>query len=301
MNPGRAGYDDGHGDIRRKVRCSRRSPSPVFRRRSPPARLAYAIESSSGTPAPQHGGDGCDHGVAGTRNIIHFTRIGQRVDHFVRSEKRHAFFGARQQQGVEIERFTQLRHPREQVFLGLPVPDHLTQFRAIRRDQRGPPVTLPVVAFGIHEHRFPGVPGFRDHLRDVRQAALRVVRHQDHVVFRQQGVEAREAGAQDLVRRRILKVDPQQLLLPRQHPQLDGGEQFGVRVRETPRPCSPPAIRRCARRARRARPRTGGPPGRRAAALRATLAAPPSRSSLRCTCTTGTGASGEMRFTSPNQ
>ena len=38
-----------------------------------------------------------------------------------------------------------------------------------------------------------------------------------------------------------------------------------------------------------------------AAALRATLAAPPGRSSLRSTLTTGTGASGEIRDTSPNQ
>ena len=38
-----------------------------------------------------------------------------------------------------------------------------------------------------------------------------------------------------------------------------------------------------------------------AAALRATLAAPPSRSSTRSIFNTGTGASGEMRPTSPNQ
>ncbi len=38
-----------------------------------------------------------------------------------------------------------------------------------------------------------------------------------------------------------------------------------------------------------------------AVTLRATFAAPPGRSSVRFTCTTGTGASGEMRLTSPNQ
>ena len=38
-----------------------------------------------------------------------------------------------------------------------------------------------------------------------------------------------------------------------------------------------------------------------AAALRATFAAPPGRSSVRAIFTTGTGASGEMRSTSPNQ
>ena len=36
-------------------------------------------------------------------------------------------------------------------------------------------------------------------------------------------------------------------------------------------------------------------------ALNATFAAPPRRSSLRVTRTTGTGASGEIRETSPNQ
>ncbi|VEB43948.1 Uncharacterised protein [Chromobacterium violaceum] len=35
--------------------------------------------------------------------------------------------------------------------------------------------------------------------------------------------------------------------------------------------------------------------------FRATLAAPPARSSLRPILATGTGASGEMRDTSPNQ
>lgn len=39
----------------------------------------------------------------------------------------------------------------------------------------------------------------------------------------------------------------------------------------------------------------------RAAILRATLAAPPARSSMRVILATGTGASGEMRLTSPNQ
>ncbi|EXI68790.1 MAG: hypothetical protein AW07_04349 [Candidatus Accumulibacter sp. SK-11] len=38
-----------------------------------------------------------------------------------------------------------------------------------------------------------------------------------------------------------------------------------------------------------------------AATLRATFAAPPGRSSQRSMRTTGTGASGEMRATSPNQ
>ena len=38
-----------------------------------------------------------------------------------------------------------------------------------------------------------------------------------------------------------------------------------------------------------------------AAALRADVGARPGRSSLRSTLTTGTGASGEMRETSPNQ
>ena len=105
------------------------------------------------------------------------------------------------------------------------------------------------------------------------------------------------------MRRRGLEVDPQQLLLARDHAKLDRRRQRRV------------AQERACERARPRGARSSVVPGfvvagdrsaasrvaPSAATLRATLAAPPGRSSMRVIFATGTGASGDMRSTSPNQ
>ncbi|KAF7962102.1 hypothetical protein AWV80_25735 [Cupriavidus sp. UYMU48A] len=102
------------------------------------------------------------------------------------------------------------------------------------------------------------------------------------------------------MRRRILEVHTQQLLLVRKHAQLDRRIDAGVAMQEG---------LDLARREQRfdgaagsSSPTTPSMPtcAPSAAELRATLAAPPRRSSLRLIWTTGTGLR-RMRSTSPNQ
>jgi hypothetical protein len=103
------------------------------------------------------------------------------------------------------------------------------------------------------------------------------------------------------VRRRVLEVDAQQLLLRAEHAELDRRSIAGSRWNDVWTFASASSAR--ARVPASSAPVTDsnvtGAPS--AAALRATFAAPPGRSSLRAIRTTGTGASGEMRSTSPNQ
>ena len=55
------------------------------------------------------------------------------------------------------------------------------------------------------------------------EAAFAVIRHYDNVDFAEQPFVVGELGRQKLVRRRLLEIDPQQLLLARNHAELDGG------------------------------------------------------------------------------
>jgi hypothetical protein len=91
------------------------------------------------------------------------------------------------------------------------------------------------------------------------------------------------------------KIDAQQLLLPADHAQLDGGADRGILMQADIDPAR--RQQRCRLRPASSSPTTDSSATRApsAAQLRATLAAPPGRSSLRSTLTTGTGASGEMR------
>ena len=138
--------------------------------------------------------------------------------------------------------------------------------------------------------------------RDVGQAALAVVGQQDGVVVAQQTAVLVKVGGQHFRLGRMLEVRPDDLLLASDQPKLDGGRDRGVlmQVGRDPR-----ASRPCVATMRPASsaPTTDSKPARAPTAvmLRATLAAPPSRSSVVRTRSTGTGASGEMRSTSPNQ
>ena len=135
----------------------------------------------------------------------------------------------------------------------------------------------------------------------MREAALAVVGQDDEIGVRQQAIVIGEFRRENLVRRRGLEIDAQQLLLAADHAQLDGRRQRRIamerrrhvfagehaRERRTRLIVADDGQQRRPRAQRRRVARdVGGAAG---------------RSSVRAILTTGTGASGEMRSTSPNQ
>src|SRR5438045_1142669 len=67
-----------------------------------------------------------------------------------------------------------------------------------------------------------------DHRRYVREPAFAIVRHHHDVDFVQQPLVIRELRREQLVRRRLLEIDPQQLLASREHAKLDGCRERSI-------------------------------------------------------------------------
>ena len=100
-----------------------------------------------------------------------------------------------------------------------------------------------------------------------------------------------------------LAVEPEHLLRARLDPGLPGGRP--ALDADDPRRVGAELLQqvdeRARRRGRRRPRRRAARPRPCARALRSTLPAPPSATDSRCTCTTGTGASGLTRSTSPQR
>jgi hypothetical protein len=194
-----------------------------------------------------------------------------------------------------------LRALRE-VGLVAPAAHHLAQLGAVGRQHRGAGVARPVVALGVDDGRAARLVRRGDHRVDVRERPLAVVGQHEHGVARDLGAHRRELGLERGRAGRLLEVDPHQLLLARDHAQLDDGGELGL-VRQPRRDAGFGGQRLdaaaglvLADHADQGRARSQ----RREVARDVGGAAPAAR---RCgpRAAPGTGASGEMRWTSPNQ
>ena len=244
-----------------------------------------------------------DHRVARTRHVEHLARLRRNRQRAGVGEERHALLRARVSSSASrssSRRSACARRARSSSSRA--APDDLAELAAIGRDQRGAAIPLPLVALRIDEHRLAGCARALDHRRDVREAALAVVGQHERVG---PGEQALEVG--ELAMRATRATAPSR------------SRCAGVAAGDRSRAASPSSsARRRAGRTSRSRsasssrssvsagsssPVTESSVARApsAATLRATFAAPPGRSSVRAIFTTGTGASGEMRSTSPNQ
>jgi hypothetical protein len=220
-------------------------------------------------------------------------------DDFV-SEQGHPLFAPGDQQGLQTEVAAQLARLGSELFV-LPATDHLLQFERFGVITVAPAYLPHSSPLGSTSTGLSGGAGDADHFRDVGQPALAIVGQDDHIGVGYPALEIGQLGLQDLVRRRRFEIDTQQLLLTADDAQFDDGVDIRVDMQpgidlpflEQTAQGTPGIVIADDRQQRRPAPSE--------AALRATLAAPPRRSSCRSTLTTGTGASGEMRLTSPNQ
>ena len=166
--------------------------------------------------------------VSPAGNVEHFAGLRGLMMDFLIGKERHALFAARHQQRFEAKFTAQLLRLGGEFSFGRPATDDFPQFRAIRRDHGRAGVPGVVVPLGIDQHRLVAGAGDGDHLGDVGQAALAIIREDDHIGLRHPLLEVGQLGLQDFVRRRRLEVDAQQLLLAADDAQLDRGVDVAV-------------------------------------------------------------------------
>ena len=145
-------------------------------------------------------------------------------------EQAHPLFASRNEQGLEPEFAAQGLRPVEKVFLAPPAADNLAQLGFVRRHHGRAPIGRKVVPLGIDQDGLSSGAGSTDHLGDVRQTALAVVREQNHVAGVEHPGVIGQLFAQHLAARLRLEIDAQELLLPPDHAQLDRGGERRVAV-----------------------------------------------------------------------
>ena len=150
------------------------------------------------------------------------------MDHLVAGEQGHALFRAGQQQGLDADVGAQTLDLGTQLVLVAPAAHHLGQLCTVGRDDGGARVAPVVAALGVDQHRLAGGAGQLDHARDVRQAALAVVREQHQIVMRQLNLELVQHLAQHLVVGLVLEVDADQLLGAADDAQLHDGVELRI-------------------------------------------------------------------------
>jgi len=146
------------------------------------------------------------------------------------AEQRHALLAARDEQRLERELAPQRLRAARHVGLVLPGAHHLTQLRAVRRDDRRTAIARIVVALRIDQHALLRAARELDHLPDVRHAALAVIGEQDQVALRQRGAILRELRGEHLARGGALEIKPHELLLAADDAQLFGRADRAVAV-----------------------------------------------------------------------
>ena len=252
--------------------------------------------------AGQHRGQRGDDGVAGAGHVEDLARLGRHLQRDRLASNSDMPSSERVSSRPSSPSAAQLLRLRVELRRARPGADHLRQLGPVGRDHGRAGVARIVAALGIDQHRLGELAGLLDHARDVRQAALAVVGEQDRVVGRQRRSYSARHAREHLVIGLVLEVDPEQLLGPADDAQLDDRVELGVAAEQQPHALRFEQSRAAPRRFVGRRPRvTSVARAPSVLTLRATLAAPPRRSSSRLTRTTGTGASGEMRSTAPNQ
>jgi hypothetical protein len=105
----------------------------------------------------------------------------------------------------------------------LPGAHHLLEFGAVRRDDRSAGIAGVIGALRVDQNGFARIAREGDHARDVREPALAVVGKEHRVVFWRELREGFVLHGQRLMVGLVLEVHSQQLLVPADDAQLDGG------------------------------------------------------------------------------
>ncbi len=172
----------------------------------------------------------CEHGdnrIPGTGHIKHFPGPGRQVEFLLsRAQQGHAVFAASYQQRIEVEVRHQLPAPGNKLRLRGAGAHHCLQLLQVGGQQRRPAVAAEIAALGIDQHWNSPFAGNLDQRPGIGQGALGIVRQHQHIAALQQSVQITRQGSAG-GSGRLLEVQPQQLLMAADHPQLGGGGASG--------------------------------------------------------------------------
>ncbi len=175
------------------------------------------------------GGERRDHRIAGAGDVEHLARLGGQVQgRFSRPQQAHALLAARDQQRIQMQIVDQARALADQRGVVRAGPDDGLEFAQVGRQHRGAAIAREVVALGIDDDRLLQGLALRDQRRHVHQRALRVIReHGDLHLAQADGEPLDQPGAIEraFARVRLLEVEPDDLLVARQHAQLGDRRQ----------------------------------------------------------------------------
>ena len=138
-------------------------------------------------------------------------------------DEAHAILAARHQHTAELQRRRHSPGLLLELLIVAEPPGHKLELLAVRRDQGGAAIGAVVFALGVYDHRQSGGARGADHLLDVAQPALTVIRDNDHVMAGELlEILIEERHARVLADGR-LEVYAHELLVARDHAQLDRG------------------------------------------------------------------------------
>jgi hypothetical protein len=167
------------------------------------------------------GGQGGNHGVAGTGDIEHFTGPRRQVQRrMARAQQGHAVFATGHQQAPRSSSASRVR-PLATSSASSAAADDGLELAEVRRDQAGATVDGEVLALGIGQHRNAAFARGLDQRLVVLQRALAVVGEHQHLDLRAAPRPRRPARRRRW--RRFFEIDAQQLLVTAHDPQLDDG------------------------------------------------------------------------------
>ncbi|OIQ75656.1 hypothetical protein GALL_426770 [mine drainage metagenome] len=135
----------------------------------------------------------------------------------------HALLRAGEEQSLQAELFAQSLGLGGQLVFAAPIADHVREFGAVRSQQRCALIPAVVAALGVDQNGFSLVTRQIHHLLQVLQPALAVVGQKHHVVKSELLLVALHHRGEHFVIGLLLEIQPNELLLARDHPQLDRG------------------------------------------------------------------------------
>jgi hypothetical protein len=268
---------------------------------TPAARLARGwlrADEAGGNAAAE----GRRHGVAGAGHVIDLERPGGLVvGRLALLQQGHALFAAGDQQGLQVQLGAQGLAPGDQRGLVRAGADHGLELGQVGLDDGGAAVAGKVGALRVHHHRHAPGPGQGDQGRHVGEGALGVVGQHQHVDALQVGGQgiAPPGGVAGV--ETLLEIQADQLLVARDDPQLGDRRRVGKALEGA---IDAPGGQTLAEQAAGlvvAHQADDPRPGAQGGGVEGHVAGAAGAHFVVLTCTTGTGASGEMRAVAPCQ
>ena len=162
-----------------------------------------------------------NHRVAGAGHVVHFLGLGRHMQRRTpRLQQRHPLLRARHQQRRQFEFGDELHAALNDLRFILALAHHRFKLREVRGEQRRAAIAFEIGAFRIDQHRHARFACESDHGLDAGQRPFGIVRKDQRANRAQRLLNALVHRLRIDAGEALFKVEADQLLIARQHPQL---------------------------------------------------------------------------------